>query len=996
MLDNSVENKQESLFNTNNVCLLYFLNDEEDEDETRKEVLGSFPGPINNFMLTTSTDSWEDPEDSYTNTFLNKNCRGNSDYLIIPKSTFEEINSHFGANNTIERRSNFIDGTLQVDINLRKIRVLFINEELREKYKDLISPKSIQISKYATFSKLEAKIQRIFKNLLANEKSSLDYDLKIYKYDKSTREIFELILSYNNKNKSFKISVKEIKKSESSQKTILDLKIGNKDILIVEALAKNMIVKPFIRVASETINCTLCNNKVDTSIMLTCDNCSQSVYCSAECKSKDTAHLEYHKKIANLYKKKMTMEEISQVDVKSFLDSGSKGGLVGLKNFGNTCFINSAMQCLSHCEDLTKYFLSKSFLDEINKQGRGGPDGRIAKIYYELLNDLWIGSTASVPPYEIKNIYMSFIKEYQGMANTDAKDMILFMFDRLHDELNRVKEKPKIELTEQLKTESDEEASNRFWQALVSRENSIIVDLFHGQYKTQIKCGGCKKLTTSYDPFMCLPLAIPDKSIPKVRFKVFPNNYDYKFFIVEVFDVSKTTVVREVKNKIRENINYRNREFDCVHLRNKSITSILTDEQLIYDYVFTKVDFAEEDFVDVELIFCEVETSFASKNKGDYVTFFISPSEFIEERYYVVFKQKNFTALTFPKAFSISKKSRVKDLYMEVYKYYRRAMSDMVKFDDENNADTTYYENFYNNLENKEFLEKDFDSIFLGSDIESSNEDLKLKSNSSTQSFMFDLYLQNNIPDSNSYFYRKPNCEYCNTKCSNCKISANFDTKIYEFYAMQKEVRPFFLHADFSKSKDGFYKYYEEYIDYTDPRNMYKGELSIYDCLDMFKKEEKVDKEKPFFCEHCEKQTEAFKKVEIYKAPKYLMVQLKRFKLKGHKSLMELVNNKKNDTFVFYPCENFDMSNNIVGPQKDANYDLVAVSQHTGGLQGGHFSSMAKNPNGWHEFDDESVRKIDKNDTINTNAYILIYKRVEIENIESEEINTQSINEVKN
>jgi ubiquitin carboxyl-terminal hydrolase 4/11/15 len=90
------------------------------------------------------------------------------------------------------------------------------------------------------------------------------------------------------------------------------------------------------------------------------------------------------------------------------------------------------------------------------------------------------------------------------------------------------------------------------------------------------------------------------------------------------------------------------------------------------------------------------------------------------------------------------------------------------------------------------------------------------------------------------------------------------------------------------------------------------------------------------------------------------------------------------------------MSNNIVGPQKDANYDLVAVSQHTGGLQGGHFSSMAKNPNGWHEFDDESVRKIDKNDTINTNAYILIYKRVEIENIETEEINTQSINEVKN
>ena len=120
--DPSLENVNESLFNTNNVCLLYFENGEEDEEDVRKDVLGSYPGSVNNFLLTTSTDSWEDPEEPFTNVFLNKESRQNSDYLIIPKGIFDEIKSHFGATQEIERRSNLIEGVLQVDTNLKKVR----------------------------------------------------------------------------------------------------------------------------------------------------------------------------------------------------------------------------------------------------------------------------------------------------------------------------------------------------------------------------------------------------------------------------------------------------------------------------------------------------------------------------------------------------------------------------------------------------------------------------------------------------------------------------------------------------------------------------------------------------------------------------------------------------------------------------------------------------------------------------------------------------------
>ena len=206
-------------------------------------------------------------------------------------------------------------------------------------------------------------------------------------------------------------------------------------------------------------------------------------------------------------KERIKLEELFKAELN--LSDELNKGRAGLFNIGNTCFMNSGLQCLSNCYELTKYFLLDYYENDINLDNKLGSGGKIAIIYRKLLEDLWKGDQNSINPSYFKSIFAQFVRKFSGYAQQDSNEFLIYLLDKIHEDLNSISNKPYIEIEEKEKEESDEEASKRWWEKHLMRENSIIVDLFHGQFKSTITCNYCNRIAVNFDSYIFLSLPIP-------------------------------------------------------------------------------------------------------------------------------------------------------------------------------------------------------------------------------------------------------------------------------------------------------------------------------------------------------------------------------------------------------------------------------------------------------------------------------------------------------
>ncbi|XP_019717161.1 ubiquitin carboxyl-terminal hydrolase 2a isoform X1 [Hippocampus comes] len=195
-------------------------------------------------------------------------------------------------------------------------------------------------------------------------------------------------------------------------------------------------------------------------------------------------------------------------------NSKSAQGLVGLKNLGNTCFMNSILQCLSNTHSLRDYCLHNSHRRDLNNNSR--TNTTLMEEFAKLIQTMWSStSSEAVSPSEFKTQIQRYAPRFVGYNQQDAQEFLRFLLDGLHNEVNRVTVRPRgtVEDFDHL---PDEEKGKKMWTKYLEREDSKIVDLFVGQLKSSLTCSHCGFCSTVFDPFWDLSLPIAKKGYGEV------------------------------------------------------------------------------------------------------------------------------------------------------------------------------------------------------------------------------------------------------------------------------------------------------------------------------------------------------------------------------------------------------------------------------------------------------------------------------------------------
>uniref|UniRef100_A0A8C6FPG3 Ubiquitin carboxyl-terminal hydrolase n=1 Tax=Moschus moschiferus TaxID=68415 RepID=A0A8C6FPG3_MOSMO len=196
------------------------------------------------------------------------------------------------------------------------------------------------------------------------------------------------------------------------------------------------------------------------------------------------------------------------------MNSKSTQGLAGLRNLGNTCFMNSILQCLSNTRELRDYCLQRLYLRDLSHGSRAHT--ALMEEFAKLIQTIWTSSPNDVvSPSEFKTQIQRYAPRFVGYNQQDAQEFLRFLLDGLHNEVNRVTARPKSS-PENLDHLPDDEKGRQMWRKYLEREDSRIGDLFVGQLKSSLTCTDCGYCSTVFDPFWDLSLPIAKRGYPEV------------------------------------------------------------------------------------------------------------------------------------------------------------------------------------------------------------------------------------------------------------------------------------------------------------------------------------------------------------------------------------------------------------------------------------------------------------------------------------------------
>uniref|UniRef100_W5UFB2 Ubiquitin carboxyl-terminal hydrolase n=1 Tax=Ictalurus punctatus TaxID=7998 RepID=W5UFB2_ICTPU len=714
-------------------------------------------------------------------------------------------------------------------------------------------------------------------------------------------------------------------------------------------------------------------------------------------------------------------------------------GVCGLTNLGNTCFMNSALQCLSNTPPLTEYFLRSLYIDELNFTNPLGMKGEIAEAYADVIKQMWSGRHYSVVPRVFKTKVGHFASQFLGYQQHDSQELLSFLLDGLHEDLNRVKNKEYIELKD-ADGRPDQEVADEAWCNHRRRNDSVIVDTFHGLFKSTLVCPECKKVSVTFDPFcyLSIPLPVSTERAMEVFFislDPLAKPMQYRVIVPKAGRVkdlctalSKETNIPEKKMIVADVFNHR---FYKIYHRDESLSLIL-DRDDIFVYELNSSITEDQDDKEVLLaVYMRERSNYRDYGSGG----------------------SNYSTSLFghPLLMSLPRTQCNTDALYQLFlqrlmRYVRQPdPTEEVEEEDEeengseeNDEEDKIYTNQTNGLSGGEDEEEPEQAG--PSKTEEPSQQNSTQSEASPSSEEEEDEEETNDEAAGESSTKEGQSACCSTD-SNSQVTGDGtqaaaaqtsgkededgeedDGELSETGApakkttmttsrrrcTEKKKRPIFtiqavnsngttdrgngdgngalsfsnqLYVAIDWDPDMKKKYYndteaEKYIkDKTMDVPQQQSTVHLQECIELFTTMETLEEENPWYCPTCKKHQLATKKLDLWSLPEVLIIHLKRFSYTKY-------SREKLDTIVDFPLRKLDFSDWLLrktgsDSEPPSRYDLIAVSNHYGGLRDGHYTSYARNKdNGqWYYFDDSKVTYAKEEQIMTNAAYLLFYQR---------------------
>uniref|UniRef100_A0A7N6ASX7 Ubiquitin carboxyl-terminal hydrolase n=1 Tax=Anabas testudineus TaxID=64144 RepID=A0A7N6ASX7_ANATE len=585
----------------------------------------------------------------------------------------------------------------------------------------------------------------------------------------------------------------------------------------------------------------------------------------------------------------------------NYRESQSQPGLCGLSNLGNTCFMNSALQCLSNASPLTEYFLNDQYEAEINRENPLGMRGEIAEAYADLVKQMWLSRSSYVAPRTFKTQVGRFAPQFSGYQQQDSQELLAFLLDGLHEDLNRVKKKPYLALRD-AEGRPDEIVAKEAWTNHRLRNDSIIVDIFHGLFKSTLVCPECSKVSVTFDPFCYLTLPLPmkkDRTMEVFLVRSDPQSRPTQYRVVvpklgTVTDLcsalSKLSGIPQENMVVADVYNHR---FHKIYRRDDNLNQIMEkDDIFVYE-----VQEEDSERMNLPVYFRERH----SKHGGS------STST-------MLFGQ--------PLLITVPRHNLIADVLYD--KILERIGPEPENGQSEEEEEET------SDLEN------------------GSKEDAKL---SSLPAKLFDFSIVNSYGTAN---ISPLPCDGNVLKLNpHSTVAIDWDAESKKLCYDEQEAEA-----------------YEKHDSMLQPQKK-KATVALRECIELFTTMETLGEHDPWYCPTCKKHQQATKKFDLWSLPRILVVHLKRFSYNR-------CWRDKLDTVVDFPIRDLNMSEFVCDPKAGPYiYDLIAVSNHYGGMGGGHYTAYGKNKvdGKWYYFDDSSVSSASEDQIVTKAAYVLFYQR---------------------